>query len=337
MASVKEFKKLLTENKLPSHDYLFNLSEAVSSLLEEEKTAYRVPSSKDFVGGLLDFQKDNIPLVVVPDMHGRRQFLLNIINYHLPSNFCGEDISIIDALEKGLIRLIFVGDILHTERNTKERWKRAQEDFQNEIYDGNDMKDEMIDSLGVWCGVFLLKKMFPNYCHILKGNHENILNVTKNGDYSFKKYANEGAMVKAFVEEYYGDDIVYLIHCVEKTLPLVVVSNYCVISHAEPIRGYTKEELVNGIGKAEVVEGLIWTNNGDAKEGSVSEVIRNISDKQDVSDIMYLGGHRCVSDNYKVRQNGVYVQIHNPAKQNVCLIYNNRKFNPDQDIVGVQK
>ena len=141
MASVKEFKKLLTENKLPSHDYLFNLSEAVSSLLEEEKTAYRVPSSKDFVGGLLDFQKDNIPLVVVPDMHGRRQFLLNIINYHLPSNFCGEDISIIDALEKGLIRLIFVGDILHTERNTKERWKRAQEDFQNEIYDGNDMKD----------------------------------------------------------------------------------------------------------------------------------------------------------------------------------------------------
>ena len=39
MASVKEFKKLLTEKKLPSHDYIFDLSEAVSSILEEEKTA----------------------------------------------------------------------------------------------------------------------------------------------------------------------------------------------------------------------------------------------------------------------------------------------------------
>ena len=337
-SKLKELRKLLTDNNLPSHNDLFELSEAVSSILEEEKTSYRKKADDDQVGGLLDFQEDDIPLVVIPDIHGRRQFILDIINYKLPKDFVGKSMTILEALDKKLLRLIFVGDILHTERNTKERWLDALDDYLEGIYSGEAMKDEMIDSLGAWCAVFLLKRYFPELCHVIKGNHENILNATKNGDYSFKKYANEGAMVKAFVEDFYGDDIVYLIHCVESSLPLAMVGKYCVVSHAEPLKTYTKEQLVNGVGKADVVEGLIWTNNGDAEEGSVEGVIRNLSNNSDISDYMYLGGHRCVKDgNYKLRQNGLYVQIHNPAKENICLIYNNRKFNPDLDIVGVQK
>ena len=52
---------------------------------------------------------------------------------------------------------------------------------------------------------------------------------------------------------------------------------------------------------------------------------------------MYLGGHRCVKTLYELRQNGLYVQIHNPGNENVALIYKDKKFNPDEDIVGVQR
>ena len=203
----KELKNILKEKKIPSHDDLLKLADSVSTILESEVTYYRQPASGGVTGSLLDFQSNDLPAVVVPDLHGRADFLLNIINYRLPKRFAGKAVSVFKALEKGLIRLIFVGDILHTERNTKIRWRLAEKDFNNNIFSGPAMSEEMAESLSLWEGLFSLKAVFPEFCHILKGNHENIMNISSNGDFSFRKYANEGAMVKAFIQDYYGDDI----------------------------------------------------------------------------------------------------------------------------------
>ena len=346
--SKQELKKILLEKKLPSHDDILQLCDSVSEFLDTEITWYRQACDIGAPGCLLDFQSGDLPTIVVPDLHGRGHFLFDIINFKLPHDFlkgkssvskassCRKSgLTVLKALEKGLIRLIFVGDILHTERNTKTRWLLAQEDYIQENFTGEAMSAEMAESLSLWYGVFYLKQSFPENCHILKGNHENILNASVNGDFSFRKFANEGAMVKAFVQEYYGDDVIYMIHCVEDALPLVVVTNQCVISHAEPYSGFSKEKIINGKKYPNVVSGLTWTDNDQAQENSVINVIKNLAAGENIDDYVYLGGHRCVTGKYEYRQNGRFIQIHNPGEENVALVYLGRKFNPEYDLVSV--
>lgn len=330
--SFKEIKSILTSTKLPSYQFLFDIADEVSDLLMSEKTDYRPQASNGEAGGLLDFKNDEIPLVVVPDLHARPYFLLNILKFKLESGK-----TIFESLEDGEIRLLFVGDILHTERNTRERWAAAALEFAENIYTGPSISAEMQEGLSLLCGLMKLKSMFPQHCHILKGNHENIYNHTGDGDYGFRKFADEGNMCRLFIQDYYGDDILYMIHCFEKNLPLMFLGRKCLVSHAEPKSAYDRQELIDARMHGNVVEGLTWTENDAAQENSVAQIIKNLTGQEDCGDYLYLGGHRPVSGNYKVRQNGIYIQIHNPGLQNVAIVKSDRKFNPDIDIVEVAK
>lgn len=329
---LKEIKNLLCGNTLPSHEYLFELNDAASTVLETESSSYRPKNKEDFPGGLLDFKKDNLPVLVIPDMHARPLFLLNILEYKI-----FDKMTVFEALCKKKIRVVSVGDILHSEKNTRDRWIAAEIEFQNEIYTGPSMSQEMQAGLAAWCGIFKLKTMFPQNFHVLKGNHENIFNKTGDGDYSFRKYADEGQMVKCFLQEYYGDDIIYMIHCVERALPFVYVGKNCVVSHAEPKSAFTKEQVINARLGRNVIEGLTWTDNDEAEEGSVVSVIKNLTEKEDVSDYIYIGGHRPVLNKFEFRQNNTYIQIHNPSDENIAFINGKSKFNPNSDILGVSK
>ena len=57
----------------------------------------------------------------------------------------------------------------------------------------------------------------------------------------------------------------------------------------------------------------------------------------DIANYVYFGGHRPVKENYRLRQNGKFIQIHNPKLQNIVLVRPDRKFNPETDIVSVSK
>lgn len=330
--SFKELKNILTQTKLPSYQEIFDIADEVTDCLMFEKTDYRPLASDGEVGGLLDFKDDKLPLVVVPDLHARPYFLLNILKFKLESGK-----TIFESLEAEEIRLLFVGDILHTERNTRERWTAAALEFEEDIYTGPAISAEMQEGLSLLCGLMKLKSMFPQHCHILKGNHENIYNYTGDGDYGFRKFADEGNMCRLFVQDYYGDDILYMIHCFEKHLPLMFLGNKCIVSHAEPKVAYNRQEIIDARMLGRVVEGLTWTENDAAREGSVAETIKNLTGLEDCGDYLYLGGHRPVNGNYKLRQNGLYIQIHNPGLQNVAIVKSNKKFNPDIDIVEVAK
>jgi len=323
---------LLQANEIPLYDTIYDILDKVSELLENETGAYR-PASKDGApGSLIKLNDKSVPMIVVPDLHARPDFLLNILNYKLQ-----KDNTVFHLLWEKKLDIVFVGDILHSERNTVERWQQAEEEFEQGLFTGPAMSMEMKNGLSLLCGLLKLKECFPENCHILKGNHENIMNVTGNGDFSFVKYADEGEMCKIFIQEYYGDDILYLIHCVEKSLPLVVFGSKCVVSHAEPSWTFSEEEIINArLGKG-IVEGLTWTANGDAEEGSVEGIIEFLAGKEKVSEYVYIGGHRPVAGKYNLRQNGAYIQIHNPSQQNVAVVNSLKKFNPETDIFEVSK
>ena len=339
---LSEVKKILWAADLPSHDEIFALADEASTVLESEINDYRQISELGKPGSLLDFQKSPLPLIVVPDLHARPLFMEKILDYRLPEDFVSGALTVFEAVEKGLARIVAVGDALHSEVDTKERWIAAEIEFASNIYTGPAISNEMKDGFAILGALMKLKSMFPANVHFLKGNHENILNRTGEGDYAFVKFADEGRMVREFITEYYGEDVLYLISCVENVLPLIAVTNNCVVSHAEPRFGFRKDQLINARSDASVVEGLTWTDNDAAQDGSVMEIIEELCalpsgpdrDKA-LENYVYLGGHRPVKENYKLRQNGKYIQIHNPRLQNIALVRPYRKFNPETDIVSV--
>ena len=339
---INEINEILTSRTLFGHDEIFSIAEKMCDALDNEDVSYRLTAQNSKPGSLLDFHNIDIPVVVIPDLHARPYFLNNILNYILPQNFIFgmKEISVFEALQKNLINLVFLGDALHTERTTKERWFKIEDEFDNEVFDGENMKAEMNEGLSLLMGLYYLKISFPKNFHFLKGNHENILNINSDIDYSFRKYADEGQMVKNFMQTYYGDDILYLISLVENNLPFVYFGKYCVISHAEPKFAFTKNQLINARFEKSVARYLIWTDNGEAKNNSAKETIENLfGDEEETSlfkeNCIYLAGHRCIRGKYNALQNGKFIQIHNPLNQNIALVYNNRKFNPETDIKNV--
>ena len=336
---ISKIKKILEAPDLPGHDFIFGLAECASTLMETEITDYRQVSENGKPGSLLDFQKSPLPLIVVPDIHARPFFLENILDYILPEDFLGaHPRSVHEALRYGLVRLICVGDALHTEVGTKERWIAAEIEFAQNLYTGPAISAEMKDGLAVICALMKMKEIYPHNFHFLKGNHENILNKTEDGDYGFRKFADEGRMVREFIAEYYGDDVLYILSCVEAAMPLIAVTNNCVISHAEPRYAFRKDQLINARMEPCVVEGLTWTDNDIAEQGSVSGIIEELCSPDQIPDkYVYLGGHRPVKGNYALRQGGRYIQIHNPRFQNIALVRPDKIFNPETDIVSVEK
>ena len=359
------------EQNLPSYDYLFTVADGAASTLETEVTDYRPANVFNSVGGLIDFTSPShkkLPLIIVPDMHARTYFLRNILNFKLPENFLsdgesdeqaaknetdgkaeipeatgtsenagntensGKPVTVFEALTKGLVRIVFVGDLLHSELRCRLRWMEALVEFKNHIYNGKAMTEEMQEGLTLLSMIMELKIAFPEFVHILKGNQENIMNLRSPGDYPFRKFANEGEMVRQFMSQVYGDDILMIISCFEKNLPLAAIFPDCIISHAEPVRAFSRDELINGMDIDDVIRGLTWTENNAAKEGSVKEMLDAMTLNRQS---LYFGGHRPIQGSYALRQKGRYVQIHNPDMQYITLVYKNKPFDLDRDIVRV--
>lgn len=348
---ITSIKRYLSQKELPLYEDLFNQLDEVSNVLENEDVIYRPLNSNNERGSLLDLKED-IPIIIVPDIHSRPDFILNILDYELPFDFLKNKTKICDVgefenqknlpqkmkignlLEKELVYLVCVGDAIHSEL-TPKRWASIEDEFYSGIYDGPVMQEEMVAGFAVLCGIMELKRAFPKNFHFLKGNHENILNSSENGDYAFKKYADEGEMVKKFVQTVYGDDILYLISYFEANLPLVVKGKKCVISHAEPALELSKKDIINARLNPSIVESLIWTKNDTVFDNTVEKNLVNLLGKRKAKKALYFAGHRPIKNNFALRQEGKFVQLHNPKKQNVALVSSIVDFDLENDIVSV--
>lgn len=356
--------------ELVSYASLFSLLDSCVSVLENESPSYRSLSKQKNAGGLLDFaacknHNEALPVVVVPDLHGREKFIIDILSYRFPPADFGTDkknlksgffssveeyssslarcsgLSVLECLERGLVYVCCVGDIFHSESRGRERWISAFKEYSlgNRINDF--MKSEMKENLSLLEMLLVLKTSFAGHFHILKGNHENVLNemnVKPYGNVPFKKFCDEGNMVADFLQSYYDDLILHEISCFEKSLPVCAVFENCMVSHAEPAVSCTRKEIINYHEKdSSVVFNFTWTANGKAEENSVEKTVRNLIGRKSAKDYVWLGGHRPVTGKYALRQNGKYIQIHNPDEENIAVVPPERKFNPPEDILNVEK
>ena len=93
--------------------------------------------------------------------------------------------------------------------------------------------------------------------------------------------------------------------------------------------------MINGRFSENVVKSLTWTQNDCAEDGGVEKMLLEFTRKKSSDNLFYFAGHRPVSGKYCLTQNGKFIQIHNPEEQNIALVYTDRVFNPDNDIVSV--
>lgn len=329
---MKKISLYKDNTSLPEHSELSSLILKTITVMVKENEAYRPHDEKERPGGLLDFTGKafaSLPVIIVPDLHGRADFLIKLLQSKLVAP------TVLDALNEKRVLVVCVGDGVHAESRAYERWKEAYRDWDEGNVAGESMTEEMHEDISTMQGVMELKCAFPEHFHFLKGNHENIFDTEGGGDHSFRKFALEGEMVLDFVQKVYGDNVLTLESNYEKSLPVCVICTQCGISHAEPFTAYKRNQIINYHKDPSLILGFTWTANGDADEDSVEKQFHILNKKNKTCTPLWFGGHRPVPEKYLLRQNGAYVQIHNPDEMNVALVESGRPFNPDTDIHSV--
>ncbi|TVR91308.1 MAG: calcineurin [Spirochaetaceae bacterium] len=306
---------------------------AVCRVLDAEHPHLRPPDSGGLPGGVVNLRPE-LPLVALPDIHGRQEFILAALSASYPDHGIQEPL--LYALDAGRAQLLFVGDYVHAEARARERWMRAFKEFSGGFKKHAAMDQEMNENLGVLQTFALLKQAYPDIVHGLKGNHENISNEEGEGNHAFGKFVLEGAMVVEYMERFYPGAPFEAVYRLEKSLPLLAVGSSFLMSHAEPARFFGREEVIEYRSSPEVVEGLTWTDNDQAEPGSVYAMLEHFLRYSEPHEAMYLGGHRPVESLYALRAEGRYVQFHNPARYVVALPPVNRLFDPERDVLELQ-
>ena len=342
MTSDFSVEACLQLQELPAYDFIFSLNQKACEVLAAEPAGYRPVNCVGDPGSLLElYKKDGrcLPAVIIPDIHARPEFIKNILECPLPLSLASgkekTQFTVKQALDQKLIDVICVGDAVHTELYSA-RWKLISMEFESGIHMGHFMQEEMILNLSTLCALMSLKITYPENFHFLKGNHENILNCNLGGDYAFCKYADEGEMVKLFIQNYYDENLLNLISKYENLLPLAAYGKNYVVSHAEPAEAYTREQLIDARFEEGVVEGLIWTRNGQVKKSTAEQIMKELLGKNVAKKALYFTGHRPVKENYALRQDGRLVQIHNPRRQNIVLVEPDKKFDFEKNIIDVK-
>ncbi|MCR5699399.1 MAG: metallophosphoesterase [Treponemataceae bacterium] len=321
------FESTCPQNPPSTKDFL-PVIEDVIKVLQKEDQSVRPKANNKKPGGIINLIQ-GIPTILVPDLHSRYDFLVKILNYR-PSNF-----SVLELLEKGLVNLLFVGDGLHSERAGLERWNSAYDDFLSGNFKGKAMTEEMSLGLNLMFLVMKLKIAFPRHVHFLKGNHENILNDDENGNYPFRKFVDEGQMSYEFMKATYPEKLIKNYAVFENLLPVFAVGSDFLVSHAEPARYFSKTEILNCYQHPSVITGLIWTRNDEALGNPAIQLLDEYFPENPSS--LYFAGHRPVKEKFALREEGRFVQIHNPEKKQIIILNPNDAKNFRDGIINLDE
>ncbi|MBN1500353.1 MAG: metallophosphoesterase [Spirochaetes bacterium] len=314
---------------IPDRDEFLEIVCESNFMLENENNIIR-PRDNDFLpGGLINLKK-NIPTLLIPDLHGRADFFIDIL-------FC-EDYrkkTVLENLYSDKIQIVAMGDGMHGESRAAARWQQAFSEYKTEYRTHDNIDEEMFESLTVMKSIMIIKNNFPENFHYIKGNHDNILNEKGNGNYPFAKYSYEGAMVEYFVRKFYGDIFLREYARFEKNLPLFCVGKNFLVSHAQPQRNFSAEEIIGYRKNPDVVTGMTWTDNGAAETGGVDLMIEFYLKNSKLKNKYYFGGHRPVKNLYNIVQGDNYVQIHNPSKFIIAYLKPESEIDLDNDIIEI--
>jgi hypothetical protein len=317
--------------ELPDTKDYIKLLNSVNETLSGENSMIRPYSSAGKSGGLI-YLKQDMPTIIVPDIHARVDFF-----YSIMFSTRGGDQSVLERIADDRLQVVCVGDGFHAESRAINRWSKAFSEYKDDFKIHTSMDFEMRESLSLMQMVMEVKVGYPDNFHFIKGNHENILNEFEHGNYPFRKFAAEGAMVLKYVEKFYGKEFLNKYSLFEKNLPLLAVGRNFLISHAEPKTFFSKELIIEYADNPEVIKGLTWTDNNEAENDSVIRMLKYYLSEKEFDSGYYFGGHRPVSGLYNTRSSDRYVQIHNPAKFIIAFIKENDDINLNKDIIEIEK
>lgn len=289
----------------PSAQMLEQIVGKANEVLMHEDKEIRPADKKKNPGGLLNLS-DFRYVVILPDLHARRSFLRSVLMWKPFDNR-----NVLELLDNEDFTLLCLGDGVHSEVSTVERWKKAEEEYFGHYKKHEAIDKEIADSFHLMLAVMLLKIRYPEKFHFLKGNHENILNEFGNGNYPFAKYANEGAMIYEYFLSNYGRKVLEKYATFEKLLPIFARGKNFLASHSEPACRYSREQIINYHDDGTLIDAFTWTENFKADKGTaewfLNEFLGNNSDG-----CYYFGGHRPIRGLYNRINGDRYVQIHNP-------------------------
>jgi hypothetical protein len=332
---------------LGPEQYLVAVRSATAAL-SEELPEIRPTNEAGRPGGIVRLHPD-LPTIIVPDLHARRGFLMALLDSLPPKGFVAAlepgnsssrempsraeasgMVRVFELLASGRLQILCLGDGFHAESRAIKRWRTAFREFTGGYRVHKAMDREMCEGLGLMEMVMLAKAAFPGHFHFLKGNHENVLNETGNGNYSFYKFVEEGAMVRAYLDHFYGPAFVQSYAAFEKSLPIFAIGQRFLASHAEPARAFTEDELTNAALLPDVIEGLTWTGNDEAWPGSVAAMLESFL--PEVQRPRYITGHRPIPGLFHERSGGLHLQLHNPDRQVVAWVRADRDMEPQGDV-----
>lgn len=300
----------------------------VNSTLINQNTSIREIDSRGLPGGIIQLNRE-LKTIIIPDLHGRVGFIKELLDYNI------NGVTVLKLLEESKIQVVCVGDGIHSERRGKERWILAEEEYFSDFKKHKYIDQEMLENLTLMELIFVLKTEFPDNFFFLKGNHENILNQEGEGNYPFGKFTHEGAMVKLWVEKFYGEELLRKYYRFEKGLPILAIGRNFLISHSEPCRFYSRSDILNYYTTDNVISDFTWTRDGQAESGSVLSMLENLIEKQDFDNSLYFSGHRQIKGLYNLRADNLLVQIHNPNRYIIVIIESNRDIKLETDILDI--
>lgn len=302
------------------------LEKAIETL-ETESVAWRPEDREGRSGGIILLAQD-VPTLVVPDLHGRSDYLPDLMRFKL------HDKTVYELLKRGRIQIVCVGDGMHSERRGKARWQRAFEEYKNNFDDCPSMTAEMKENFQTMMMVMKLKVTFPQYFHFLKGNHENILDEAVNGNHPFRKFAAEGPMTSFYVKKFFGGDFLNRYDRFEKNLPLLACGKFFVISHARPKQAFSIDEVTNFRSNPAVTEGLTWTRSQNAEKGAVPAILSELIGNS-LTPRFWFCGHTSLKSRFKYSSDESLIEIHNPDLRTVVILDPLSLFVMEQHIVDL--
>ena len=297
----------------------FSKKTELESKEEYEASLDRATEVLKNVGGIVEL-RHNIPTVVLPDLHGRREMLASALAQK------NEDgVTYYDLLKEGKINLVVMGDGMHTER--AQSWTG----------DPEVLRKEMIASMGTMKMIMDLKAQFPESFHYVRGNHDKI-----NG--GFAKYDDESFTVKNWMIENMGQGLVDKWAQFENELPLLAMLNDpdhpIVISHTVANEPLTKEQIGDrdplsrgDLYASENRGGLTWTDN--TKMETSQEAIDSTLGNLGVPNAKWIIGHRPVHENggrFRRQFGDKLIQMNNSQDHVMAVIPASGEFEPDRDV-----
>ncbi len=298
--------------------------ETALEILQTEAKEWRPEDQDGKPGGIILLQQD-IPTLVVPDLHGRSDYLPDLMRFKVAGN------TVFELLKSSRIQVVCVGDGMHSERRAKERWQNAFTEYKNSFEECPAMAEEMKENFQTMAMVMKLKASFPRHFHFLKGNHENIMDEAGNGNHPFAKFVAEGPMATYYVKKFYGDKFLNTYDLFEKNLPLLARGSFFVITHAQPKTAYSIEDVLNYRTKPNVTEGLTWTRQQNAETEAIATMLDQIIGNSHPQRLWFCG-HTSLKTRFRYSTEKSLIEIHNPDLRTVVVLDPIQPFVPEKHI-----